>query len=521
MSIAQEYRYLYKYYCKKYNERKAHEILADKPVKFLSRANEILKWKDSFDKGVFYEIKKVDNPSTNFNHWNITRLAEQSQAKLGSGFGWGLLWGLIISVLFTIAWLVVCFLFKINYEFNYMAYVAPILLGTSFFAGTLLEIYNFIARMCFVKRQKEFPYASLYIQHCNQRVKLSHILYIPKIDLELLDIYYQAISQALQQKITSDKELLYNKLDELRQSADYHNVVCKSIPYYNYYGKRLPNIKKLMPFSDIRENFDEPKGFKVLMALLDTNANNTSLNCKYVDGYFDSAFFKAKPKKKYRTYQELIMIITALAATALSFFCFKFPFVWHQQKPIAEERFFQDSMTRYNQTCALIDSNYEKKLQQPAYLIGVSVKHKMLRNGGIGNEWQTYAEVDGRKLKRSEITIPVVVGDTLNLYSQITEIDPSSDDVGYDYENIPLTLEQIEDGLSTTLNVNVRESYGPGAGQSADWESNFRVRKIQKLKHPPKSYKPVKEPYPTKPTEKIKQNVSSNEVLKLTLKNLF
>ena len=91
MALSEEYPYLYKYYCKKYAKRVVLDKFANKPAKFLSRANEILKWKDSFDKVEFYEIKKIDNPS--YNYWNITRLARQSNAKMGSGFGYGCLCG--------------------------------------------------------------------------------------------------------------------------------------------------------------------------------------------------------------------------------------------------------------------------------------------------------------------------------------------------------------------------------------------------------------------------------------------
>ena len=518
MPISQEYPYLYNYYCKKYDKQKAGRVLANKPEKFLSRANEICKWKDSFDKGAFYELKKLDD-SWVHSRYRESFLAYKSHAVIGSGFGFGIGYGILGSLIFTVAWFVICKIFKIDYDFQFMAYVAPVLLGLTLLTGAIMEIYNFIARRYCIKRQNEFPYASLYIQHCAQRVDVEDMLNMPNDELELLNIYYNSISNALQTQITKHKVQLYNKLNEFYESADYHDVVSKTEYYYSE-GRRKYR-KMLMPFTKIREHFDDPKGFKVLMALLSVNNDNTPPASNVDERYFDSAFFKANPKKKYNTLVEFLIILAVISTTALSFFSFKFPFVWHQQKQIAEEKFFQDSLVKYNQACALIDMNYKKKFQQPAYLVGISVKHRMLRNAGIGNEWQTYAEVNGRKLKRSEITLPVVVGDTLSLYSEITEIDPSSDDVGYENTNVILTSDDIEQGSTTALNVNVREHYGRGAGESADWESDFRVRKIKKLPHPPKSYKPVKEPYPPKPTENIKKDVSSGEVFKLTMKNLF
>ena len=520
MPLSQEYQYLYKYYCKKYGEREAHKVLADKPVKFLSRANDICKWKDSFDKGDFYELKKLDDTSihTRYNRPK-TKLADQSQAKLGSGFASGVSTVAIISFLFTVAWFVVCTLFNINYDFHYLVYIAPFLFGAAFLAGGLLEIYNFIARKCLNKRQNEFPYASLYIQHCSQNVKVKDILNIPIEDIELIDLYYYAVSHALQDKITTHKELMYSKLNEFCQSANYHNVVCKSNP--SYYGRSKSYSKTLMPFSKIREHFDEPKGFEVLMALLNPSTNGTVPICIYDDGYFDSAFFNTKPQKKYKARNELFIVVAALIAVVLSFLFFKFPFVWHQQIPIVREQLFQKSMDKYNQKCSLIDLDYKKKLQQPVYLLGVSVNHELVYNGGIGNDWSTYAEVNGKGIGYSEITVPVIIGETLKLYSEIIEEDPSSDDVGSSHVNIPVKLEQINAGFSKTLTTTVRESHGHGAGQSARWESTFYIRKIEKLEHRPEGYNPPKEPYPSKPVKDLEHEVNSWELFKSTIANII
>ena len=169
MAASEEYQYLFKYYCKKFHKQKALSILAEKPVKFLSRANEILKWKDSFDKGNFYELKKLDDSWVHSRH-RESLLAEKSQAVIGSGFGLGVGYAILGSIIFTVAWFVICKIFKINYDFQFMAYVAPVLLGLTLLTGTLMEIYNYIARKYCIKRQNKFPYASLYIQHCAQRV---------------------------------------------------------------------------------------------------------------------------------------------------------------------------------------------------------------------------------------------------------------------------------------------------------------------------------------------------------------
>ena len=515
-----QYKYIYEYYCKKYGKQKACNILADKSVKFLSRANDICKWKDSFDKGIFYEIKKLDDSTIHSKQRPKTKLADQSHTRLGSGFSMGLSWGITFSVIFTIAWFIICSIFNIHYDFQFIPYIVPYLIGATLLICAILEIYNFIARKRFNKLQKEFPYASLYIQHCAQNVEVKEIVNIPKTELELLNIYYEAISSALQKQINLHKELLFNKLNEFCQSANYHNVVSKSSHSY-YYGRRLLSNKKLMPFSEIREHFDEPKGFDVLMALLNINSCVSSPACKYSDGYFDTAFFKTNPQNNYRANEASIITTAAIVAVVVSFFCFKFPFVWHQQKPIAQELFLQDSLAKYNQACALIDLNYSKKLQQPVYLVGVSVKHHMLRNGGIGNDWYEYAEVNGEEINYSEVTVPVVVGDTLKLYSEIVEEDPSSDDIGSNNENIPVTAEQIESGFNTTLTTNVYEHHGHGAGESATWESKFQIRKIKQLKNPPENYKPKKEPYPPKPSEKTKFDISSWDVFKLTMKNLL
>lgn len=519
MPLSQEYPYIYKYYCKKYGERKARKVLADKPVKFLSRANDICKWKDSLDKGDFYELKKLDDTSIHSRYNRpMTKLADQSQADLGSGFGSGVSTVAIISVLFTVAWFAVCALFNINYDFHFLAYIAPFLFGAAFMVGGLLEIYNFIARKSLNKKQNEFPYASLYIQHCSQNVKDKDLLNIPIEDIELIDIYYDAVSHALQDKITTHKELLYSKLNDFCQSANYHNVVCKSNP--SYYGRTKSYSKTLMPFSKIREHFDEPKGFEVLMALLNPNNNAASLTSNYDDGYFDSAFFNTKPQKKYKAQKEFFIVAAALAAVVLSFFFFKFPFVWHKQIPIVREQLFQNKMDKYNKACSLIDMNYNKKLQQPVYLLGVSVNHDLVYNGGIGNDWYEYAEVNGKEIGYSEITVPVIIGEKLKFSAEMVEEDPSSDDVGSSHASIPVKLEQINAGFSTTLTTTVRESHGRGAGQSAQWESTFYIRIIEKLEHRPDYYMPEKEPYPSKPVKDLKHEVSSWELFKSTIKNI-
>lgn len=520
MPLSQEYQYIYKYYCKKYGERKARKVLADKPVKFLSRANDICKWKDSLDKGDFYELKKLDDTSIHSRYNRPkTKLADQSQADLGFGFSSGVSTVAIISVLFTVAWFAVCALFNINYDFHFLPYIAPFLVGVGLLTGSLLEIYNFIARKCLYKRQNEFPYAALYIQHCSQNVKDKDLLNIPIEDIELIDIYYNAVSHALQDKITTHKELLYSKLNDFCQSANYHNVVCKSNP--SYYGRTKSYSKTLMPFSKIREHFDEPKGFEVLMALLNPSNNVASLNSNYDDGYFDSAFFNTKPQKKYKAQKEFLIVAAALAAVVLSFIFFKFPFVWHQQIPILKEQLFQNEMDKYNKACHLIDMEYKKKLQQPVYLLGVSVNHDLVYNGGIGNDWYVYAEVNGKEIGYSELTVPVIIGDELKFYSEMTEVDPSSDDVGSSHAKVSVNQSLIESGFTTTLTTTVRESHGRGAGQSARWESDFHIRVIEKLDYQPEGYKPQKDPYPSKPVRVSGDDVNPWELLGATVKNII
>ena len=520
MPLSQEYQYIYKYYCKKYGERKARKVLADKPVKFLSRANDICKWKDSFDKGDFYELKKLDDTSINTRYYGSkTKFADRSRTNLGEGFGSGVSIGIVISFIFTIAWFFICSLFKINYSFHFLSSVAPFLIGATLLAGGVMETVNFIARMCLFKRQNEFPYASLYIEHCSKGARVESLLYIPKIELELIDIYYDVLSHALQDKITTHKDQLYNKLNDFCQSANYHDVVCRSRPSPSYYGSRRTYNKTLMPFSNIREHFDEPKGFEVLMALLNPN-NITSTTYNYDVGYFDSAFFTTKPQKKDKVKNELLVAGGSLVAIILSFCLFKFPFVWHQQIPLVIERHFQEKMGKYNQACSLIESNYQKKLQQPVYLLGISVNHRLIYNGGIGNDWRRYAKVNGKGVGYSELTIPVIIGDELKFYSEMIEVDPSSDDVGLSQARVSVTQSLIESGFTTTLTTTVSETHGRGAGESAEWESSFHVRVIDKLDYQPEGYTPQKDPYPSKPVKESKDDINSWEVFKSTIKNI-
>ena len=89
----------------------------------------------------------------------------------------------------------------------------------------------------------------------------------------------------------------------------------------------------------------------------------------------------------------------------------------------------------------------------------------------VGNNWSEYFSINGEKIS-SGTTLEFVLGDTITIYSKITERDKSPD-VGSAKKDVEITQDYFDNGFTVTQKISVREDKGRYAGSKAQWTVVF------------------------------------------------
>ena len=100
---------------------------------------------------------------------------------------------------------------------------------------------------------------------------------------------------------------------------------------------------------------------------------------------------------------------------------------------------------------------------------------ELIQNQGIGDEWSTWIEIDGKRLYRGD-RINVRVNDSINITVHILESDPTHDD--YNYKSYRISQSDLLSRRDLSYDVSVTERHGRGAGGTATWRFHLTSESI-------------------------------------------
>jgi peptidoglycan hydrolase-like protein with peptidoglycan-binding domain len=103
----------------------------------------------------------------------------------------------------------------------------------------------------------------------------------------------------------------------------------------------------------------------------------------------------------------------------------------------------------------------------PTKKLTVTISSKLTSNNHVGNSWSKYFSINGVKISSGD-KLDIVLGESISVYSKITESD-SSPDVGSVKEDIEITQDFFDNGFSITQKVTVTEKKGQYSGNKAYW----------------------------------------------------
>lgn len=162
------------------------------------------------------------------------------------------------------------------------------------------------------------------------------------------------------------------------------------------------------------------------------------------------------------------------------------------------------------ETTSIID--YNKNISRK-YDLGESIEmratisYKLIRNGGIGNDFSYSANINGSSLSnRTQVKINLFRNNTFQI--AITEHDPSIDDVGEEAGTFLFPLDRLNEGTTNSYTIYVRETRGRGAGESAEFNVTLTLDPVRKIDLTSDYYVKPKftESRPARPTEPILPN---------------
>ena len=100
---------------------------------------------------------------------------------------------------------------------------------------------------------------------------------------------------------------------------------------------------------------------------------------------------------------------------------------------------------------------------------------ELIQNQGIGDEWSTWIEIDGKRLYRGD-RINVQVKGSINITVHILESDPTHDD--YNYKSYRISQSDLTSRRDLSYDVSVTEGHGRGRGGSATWRFHLTSESI-------------------------------------------
>ena len=90
----------------------------------------------------------------------------------------------------------------------------------------------------------------------------------------------------------------------------------------------------------------------------------------------------------------------------------------------------------------------------------------------VGNDWTQYYSVNGQSVALDN-KVQIMLGESVSLYSEITEIDKYPD-VGSATQEIVITQKHLDDGFTVVQSISVKENKGRYKGNTAVWTVTYR-----------------------------------------------
>lgn len=102
----------------------------------------------------------------------------------------------------------------------------------------------------------------------------------------------------------------------------------------------------------------------------------------------------------------------------------------------------------------------------------VTITAECYDENGVGDEWYEYYELNGYEMFSGDY-IDFALGDTFELFSQITERDVLSDDIGTCAEYYEVNRAMLTNGFTIDQYLTVTEDSGRYKGYWCEWYIHF------------------------------------------------
>ena len=107
----------------------------------------------------------------------------------------------------------------------------------------------------------------------------------------------------------------------------------------------------------------------------------------------------------------------------------------------------------------------------PTQKMAVTIARSCSSYNHVGNSWSKYSSINSNKISSGDL-VELVLGESITLYSKITESD-STPDVGSVKEDIEITQAFFDNGFTITHKVAVQENRGRYSGNNAYWTVTY------------------------------------------------
>lgn len=173
---------------------------------------------------------------------------------------------------------------------------------------------------------------------------------------------------------------------------------------------------------------------------------------------------------------------------------------------------YKSDLTTYNEA---VEADANKEEVPEDGIIKVDIHYSISNElNGVGNEWTYVVKVNGNQITDLSDQVPQEINinahDPLTVYVKATENDDAVSDVGMAEEIIHYKNEDIIEGFTKTISVNVREDAGRYTGSIANITVSLDFKRvIEQIIIPDKPTKPEAVSAPVKPEKKdIKVNIA-------------
>ncbi|MDD3921061.1 MAG: peptidoglycan-binding protein [Eubacteriales bacterium] len=107
----------------------------------------------------------------------------------------------------------------------------------------------------------------------------------------------------------------------------------------------------------------------------------------------------------------------------------------------------------------------------PTKIMTVTISSSCSGYNHVGNSWSKYYSLNDQSAS-SGSKVEIVLGQSLAIYTKITESD-SSPDVGSAKEDVEITQDYFDNGFTITQKVTVKENKGRYSGNKAIWTVTY------------------------------------------------